>query len=182
MDYKEELKMLKVYNEELDKEYLKRELLDTNFEITKDKITVNSPSTSYCNITRVKNEFTKKELLNLYSSVVKLAKLNKVTVSRKNGYKKFIVEYFEKYENDIVFYNNMFDKIKLKFENIEQRGLHMGTSDDFILDKVTNLKNEYIKMYYGSSVICKMKDIYRVLLQLHDELTQDKVNLIKFAI
>lgn len=174
--------MLKIYDENLDKEYLERELLNTNFEIAKDKITVNSPSTSYCNITRVKNEITKKELLNLYSSIVKLAKLNKVTVSRKNGYKKFIIENFEKYENDIIFYNNMFDSLTIKFREIENRGLHMGTSDDFILDKATDLKNEYIKMYYGSSVICKIKDIYRVLLELHDDLTQDKVSLIKFVI
>jgi hypothetical protein len=174
--------MLKVYNEELDKEYLERELLDTNFEITKDKITVSSPSTSYCNITRVKNEFTNKELLNLYSSVVKLAKLNKVTVSRKNGYKKFITENFEKYENNIVYYNNMFDNLIVQFREIKNRGLHMGTSDDFILDKATDLKNEYIKMYYGSSVICKMRSIYKDLLELHDDLTQVKINLIKFVI
>jgi hypothetical protein len=166
-----------------DEEYLSRELLTgIIFDIKDDFISVSSDHTNYCNLVRIKNNFNLKDILDLYSQVVNLAKSKKVRVSKKNKYKDFIIENWDQYQLELKHYNDLFDEVIKAFKEVETRGLHMGTSDDIILDKAGTIKNQYAKVFYRTSTYSKIKDIYYSLEKLIDNLNSSAYELIQITI
>lgn len=142
-----------------DKEYLSRPLLENvNFDITQDWVIVHSDHTSYSNIQRAK-PLNKDYMLDLYKRVVSEAKSQGVTVSRKNGYKKFIEDNWSDYKEEYRKYNLIFDKVIEDFREVQKRGLHSGTTDDIVLSKALKTRNDYMTLYYRTTLSSKMHDI-----------------------
>lgn len=173
---------MKEFNMELDKEYLKRKIVDINFNITNDYIKIDCSHTLYCNASRIKETFSKTEILEIYNSVYQLAKQKQVKIGRKNGYKKFITENWNEYLQTIEYYNNLFDELVQGFKVIEKRKLHSGTSDDQILNMAQNKRNKYQEIYYRDSVYSKMNDIYRCLNKLLEELQDNNIHFEKIVL
>lgn len=173
---------MKNFNVELDKEYLSRKIVETNFNITNDYIKIDCSHTLYCNASRIKKTFSKTEILETYNNIYQLAKQKQVKIGRKNGYKKFITEYWNKYLQAIEYYNNLFNELVLGFQEVEKRKLHSGTRDDQVLHMVQNIRNKYQEVYYSNSVYSKMNDIYRSLNKLLVELQDDSIHFEKIVL
>jgi hypothetical protein len=163
-------------------EYLKRELIpNVRYVINNDNIKIENDNTSWVNINRIK-PFNKDDILSLYKQVNRLAKEKNVSVSWKNGYRKYITENWEKYQNELNYYNNLFNQTINKYKEVENRGIHCGYSDDKTLDKAGDIKNQYIKVYYGDSVYSHIHDIYNRLNELYEAFTKYNKNYTKIFI
>jgi hypothetical protein len=163
-------------------EYLKRELIaNVEYDINNDSIRIQNDNTDFVHINRVK-PINKNELLLLYRQVNKLAKEKNISISRKNGYKKYITENWIEYENEIKYYNNLFNKAINKYKEVQQRGIHFGCSDDTVLNEAGNIKNQYIKMYYRNSICSHIHDIYNKLNELYEGFTKYNKNYTKIFI
>lgn len=155
----------------IDKEYLSRPLLDVKFRITESEVYVASEHTGYANIRKLER-LLKEDILKLYSEVVKMSKSQGVKLSYKNHYKKNIEEHWEFYREELKYYNEIFDKTREKFLEVQERGLHSGTSDDSVLKEALELRNEFMKCYWRTTHISKMTEIYAKLTLYHKELQQ----------
>lgn len=164
-------------NKELDKEYLSRPVIETTYRITDNEVYVVSEKgcTSYANIHKLER-ILKEDVLNLYSEVIKMAKAKGVKISYKNHYKRKINENWERYRDELIYYNDVFDKTRDKFKEVEKRGLHSGTTDDIVLREALDLRNEYIKCYWRTSTLSLIHGIYNDLQKHHRELQSPYCN------
>ena len=162
-------------------EYLKRELIESvSYKIEKDFIEINSDCTNYITINRIKL-IEKNTLLSMYTKVRKLAKEKNTSIGRR-GYKKYITEHWEKYENEVKYYNNLFDRIVEKSKEVQERGIHYGTSGDEVLNELMELRNKYIEVYYRNTVSDAISEIYHTLKKFYEGYTVLNKNYTKIFI
>lgn len=151
------------FNHELDAEYLNRKIIpDVTYIITDANLNISSPNTSWV---RAKREalLNKELMLDKYTLVYGLAKKYKMRIGRKNGYKKFITDNWERYINEYNYYSRVFDWLITYCNKIMQRGIHYGCSDDQILNIAMAWKECYNEMYHAMSVSSEMNRINEVL-------------------
>jgi hypothetical protein len=152
-----------------DEEYLKGELIqEINYNITNNKIKITSSHTCYCNIEKI-NKLNKKYLLDLYKNVSHLAKSQNISISRKNGYKKYINDNWNTYQEKIDYCNNIFNDAKKAFEEVKKRGLHIPTCNDIVYENASTIRNKYIK-YTQDNTINKIHSINSHLTRLYKDL------------
>ena len=177
------MEMTNNYKSITDDEYLSKKLIeDTIYEIDNNSIKIENNHTCYIRCNRVQNNFTKNEILDLYKKVYQLAKNQNVSIARKNQYKKYIDESWEEYEKELKRYNDLFDNLITICKEVKNRGLHYGTSDDIVLKKASNIKNEYEKVYHGLSINSNIKRIYRSLTELYNDLNNKEVRYTKIVL
>lgn len=158
----------------LDKEYLKRELLDVEYTITNDKIYVRDDVTIYANITRYTNFIDKKELLSKRQQIVKLAKQHGISISYKNKSKKIIEDIYDNYVKDYHKSQQLFDELIDMWKHVrDNRGIHMGTTDDYYLDLIHKKTWELQELFYRKNNISILetinKNINNMLEQIKSE-------------
>lgn len=132
-------------NEKIDKEYLQRDLLENvSYDISENYIKVQSESTMFINLSKYELVNNKQELLNKRAEVIKLAKEKKVSLSYQRKTKKTINELWESYETDKKTSEGLYNEIKTGWINVkEERGIHMGFSDDQYISHLSKLISEY---------------------------------------
>ena len=140
--------------------------IQVDFNINNDQILIKSDSTIFENTKRIK-KLNKQEIINQYNELIQFAKKNKITICKKNKYKKYINDNFDEYIFLIEKYNNMFDQLIIKYKEIEKNGIHYGYCNDNQLNNVFELSNEYKKIFYRSTIYSRMTDIYNLLIQFN---------------
>lgn len=161
----------------LDIYYLNREeIKDIKYNITNQKIEVGSATALYINIKPYK-EINKKELLKKRLEIIRAAKSQGISISYKNKTKNTIIENWNDYKKDIQISQEIYQELKERWTHIrDNRGLHMGTSDDVYLDKTTQLQWDYEKLNNRGKSINKMQNIARDIENLYDEIVINRYN------
>lgn len=154
-------------------EYLSREEIElTSAIVTENKLKVCNDCALYVNLERVE-KIDIKELLKTYSNITKTAKERKIKLSYQNKIKSQLAEmkklgsYEEAYQN----YTNKFNQLVELWDLKLKEGLHMGTSDDVILNNlIFPIQHEIISMFYVGTVLSKVNEIKRKLDDLEADL------------
>lgn len=157
-----------------DMEYLQRPIIeDVEYIITDNKIKIASPHTLYCNVERIERIIPLKELLELYQRIIKKAKEKKFSISYKARIKNTILANYDRYIKEIQESNLLFDKMIEIAKQVEKRKIHYGSVDDEVLNNLSDLKNEYIKIYYRASACSIMEDIKHKLDNIYSNVNSD---------
>jgi uncharacterized membrane-anchored protein YhcB (DUF1043 family) len=152
------------YDEVKDKEYLQKELVpNVQYLINDDIVKVNSDNTNYCYINRPKEFIHGFDIMRLYKDVIKLAKQKNISISYKNKYKKIIEENYEQYTISYNQIQTLFKQIAEDFKEVQKRGIHYGTMDDYALSEAEDKRNKYGEFFYRNTAYSIINDIYRSL-------------------
>lgn len=119
-------------------EYLSREKITLNKNITRKHIKVTSDNTIWIDISAIDLQ-TEKEFLDKVKELRKLAKAKGTKLIGANKLNKFIKENYEEYEKIVNQYSENFDTLRKEWSTYE---LHYGVSDD------TYYKNVLQKAYF----------------------------------
>lgn len=158
-------------NKDLDKEYLHRMLIpDVMFKVTADQIRVYSNDTEWISCRRPQ-KLIQKDLLALYSAVVKKAKQKHIKLTYKYHHKKFILQNWLRYTNEYTYYNDVYALLLSKMEFLQARGIHYGCSDDAYLQECIKLNYKLREMYNATSYTSKMSAIKHELEQTLKDIT-----------
>lgn len=146
-----------------DKEYLSRPKIETTFEITDDYIRIYGHGTSHCNVFRC-NKLVQKEVLGIYTQINRIAKEKKeqgykVTISKKYKYRQALIENWGKYEEEVDYYNKLYEDLKKQARVIEKRGVHECCSDDKELKKLYKIENDMTVLCYRTTTKSKVESI-----------------------
>jgi hypothetical protein len=153
-----------------DREYLSKDLLPgLKFVITKNVVHISSDSTSFLSYTRP-TKLIQQDLLDVYSSVVRTAKLKGCGISYQNKYKKIITENWQVYLEQSNNLDKIFDELVNKAKVIQKRGIHLGCSDDLVLKETTEFAWKLNPYFYTNSAISIMNNIYNELKRLDNQL------------
>lgn len=153
-----------------DKEYLSKDLLPgLKFVINKNVVYITSETTSFITYTRP-IRLLQQDLLEVYSSVVKTAKLKGCGISYQNKYKKFITENWQVYLEQSNELDKIFDELIEKAKKIQKRGIHLGCSDDLVLKETTEFSWKLNPYFYRNSAISIMNSIYNELKRIDNQL------------
>lgn len=169
------------YDKKKDEKYLEGPLLDAKFVITKDLVLIQTENTGFVNCRRV-TPIVQKDFLDMYKNVVKLAKENAVVISRKNQYRKYVVDNWSYYMKCVNEYNQFFDTLRKKAKEVEKRGIHLGSWEDYFLNECINLSYELSSYFWTTSPIIKMQSIYREFEKLESTLKTTPNTLFKIYI
>ena len=140
-----------------DSEYLNRPLIENvEYSIEQDFVHIHSSCTCYIQARRYK------EMVNpmqLYKAVSQTATERKIKKSYKRHFKRFIESEWDNYRNSCIKSSSVFDEIIKCARQIQERGLHMGTSDDLKLAEMATLRERYNTFFHGNQVISQMCSI-----------------------
>lgn len=134
-----------------DEQYLQNEEFDCTYIIENDYFSIRSSGSIWSESRRVKQPIRKSELLALYKEVIALAKSVNCSISYKYKTKKNIMEHYEKALDEVLIANMIYDKMLVVANEIKERGLHYGCSDDIKLDEIHKLSHQYEKIFRDSS-------------------------------
>lgn len=155
----------------MEKDYLLREVLkDCVYEITPKCIYIHTESTTFINVVPLKVK-SQQELLDKYKTILNQHKLNPnlIKIKYTQHIKKQILavwpQYVEEQRRAKQLYAEMYDLSK----QIERRKIHMGFSDDEVLNKLSKVKAEYGRLYWRDTAISKVNALDQALIRyLHD--------------
>ena len=155
-----------------DTEYLSKPLIENvRYNITDNVIEVDTDSTSYCRMKRIRyTNITEQELRKLYNEVVMLARSNKIKISFKKKTKELIYNNIVGYYENVKTANELFEQCKEVFQEVQKRGLHLGTLDDIVLEKGQSIKNKYGELFYYGTPYTTITDIYNGLNELKSKI------------
>lgn len=163
--------------------YLKKELIpDVNYEISENRIHVNSKDTCYCDISKPSILYDQKVIIKLYNDIVRTARKNHIKLSFKNKTKETIMENFSRYIADYNTAQKLFNKCKRYFQSVQKHGLHYGTLDDIILNKAENIRNEYTDLFNRNKPLCFIPEIYSHLLETEQEIEENPEQYTKICL
>lgn len=160
------------------KDYLQRDLISgVTYKISNRHILIQNDNTCWANIS-VPILIDKDYMLDLYKEIRIIAKQNDVKISVSNHYKRKIIERYNEY---VEIFNNsvdLFEKMKDIALQIEERGLHLGVSDDSLMKDFSDLKEKYFQLTVYASIENEayrvITSIYKYLVCLKLELSSDK--------
>lgn len=154
----------------LDKEYLERPLIeDVKYEYSMDRIRVACSHTGFIGYMHL--EFVlQKDILDLYSRIIKKVRNLGIKVKYTNKYKKFIVDNWKNYCLEYDEYNKLYKEILEMLPELKRRGIHKGCSDDMYLNQIYKKGAVLDKYYYRNSLISQVNSIYRELQKIERDL------------
>lgn len=151
--------MLKIENEERDKEYLGRPKIEgAIFKIDKNCVVVTTPQTHYVRDRRVERK-TKEAVLGRYKAVYRAAKKEGINIAYRNHYKRTIDGEWGRYRVEYKEYTELFDKMVEGYKQVEKRGLHIGTVDDEVLGRAVKLTAKVQGYYYRDKAMSIIEEI-----------------------
>lgn len=155
-------------------EYLNNPIIeDAKYYITNDKIEIKNKCTLFCNVERIKDIIPLNELLNMYKSITKEARNRRYSISYKQKIKDKIINEYTNYIQEVQKSNEIFDKMVELAKQIEQRKIRYGCNNDTVLNELTNLRNEYIKIYYRNSSTSLITEIKNKLERIQSDFKQN---------
>ena len=158
-------------------DYLAREpLTEVEFLIEDNHISISSPHTSYVN-QYLNPPVEKQALLDLYAQILAVAKERKVRISYPRHIRKTIRERWQEYADNVEERDAIFQQMIWQARIVEQRGLHMGTSDDDELHNLAQLTWRFQKYGYLSGIIDKFSCIHRDLVHLLEEFSDSSIEV-----
>lgn len=153
----------------LDRRYLRNELLNVCYEITKDYVSIEDSSTQFILCSRC-SKYVQSEILKCYSEIIQLCKQLGVKIKYTQHYKKALQSLWSSYETDFAKAMTVFDKIVEQAYVVQKRGLHYGCSDDLALKKLCNYKEEYYRFFNCNMTCGRVSDICSSIKKLHNSL------------
>lgn len=160
-------------NRELDKEYLARPELNVKFEYNKSWIYIASEHTCYLRFEKMA-KLNQKELLESYSAIIKMCREMGIKIKYGFKYKKFITENWQEYLTQYANYENHFNRLLSMLPELQERGLHQGTSDDMYLKEILEYSEKVNTFYYRNSITYQMRHIYHELGTIENDLIFEK--------
>lgn len=151
----------------MEQDYLLRESLkDCVYEITPKCIYIHTDSTTFINVVPLK-VISQQELLYRYKTILNQHKLNQnlIKIKYTQHIKKQILAVWPQYVEEQRIAKQLYAEMYGLCKQIERRKIHMGFSDDEVLNKLTKVKVEYAKLYWRDSAISKVNDLEQTLIR-----------------
>lgn len=79
-------------------------------------------------------------------------------------------------------YNQLFDTLRKKAKEVEKRGIHLNSCEDFFLDECVSFSNELSSFFWTTSPIIKIQSIYNEFEKLERTLKTTPNTLYKIYI
>jgi hypothetical protein len=166
-------KNIPFYNVKNDRSYLQGELIPLKESIiSEDRICISASHTLYANIHLPKEKAGKEDLNILFKQVKKLAKDQKV---RLNGQKRINdmlknEEVFQLAHNEITDIYKQFQNLRRLYTIILERGLHMGTSEDILMEYTTIHKWKFEESTRQAKKFQLVNDTFKKLEEVKQDL------------
>lgn len=153
-----------------DKEYLQRSLVPgLQFELSDTRIRIVSDNTIFIHYLAV-NKLVQEDVLKEYKELLALCRKYGVKTVYRNNLKKSLLALWGDYVREVDEYNALYKELLKRLERVEQRGIHMGYSDDTVLNDCIKFGNSLNPYLYRSSAISKVSEIYNEILSLKMEI------------
>lgn len=156
-----------------DKEYLARPELDVKFEYNKGYINIASEHTCYIRHSKM-TKVNQKEILEIYSNIIKLCREMGIKIKYSFKYKKFVLDNWKKYVDTYNEYEKKFNYLLTLLPKLEDRGIHQGSSDDAYLNQVMKNAFELDPYFYRDNILFQMNQVYHELGRIENELIYEK--------
>lgn len=156
------------------------ERISIDYNITNDKIRVESSSTTFISITRGKT-IDIVQLDKDIKEIRKICKERKIIFSQKNGLYKFFKDKNNRftYLAEIKKVNKLFDELVQGWNKKVQNGIYPGYSDDEELNNLNKLNWQIDKFYYAGTVISKINALYNAVEGIKADLKREDTTLVK---
>ncbi len=156
------------------------ERISIDYEITNDKIKVESSCTIFINSVRRKI-IDIVQLDKDIKEIRKICKERKIIFSQKNGLYKFFKDKNNKtaYLDETKKVNKLFDELVQGWKEKVQNGIYTGYSDDKELNNLYKLKWQIDKFYYAGTVISKINSLYNAVEGIKCDIKREDTTLKK---
>ena len=156
-------------DKEKDKEYLSRKLLDVKYDITENRINIGTTSTAFI-VHKKAEKLRQEKLLALYSQIVQECRKKKVKIHYTNHYKKKILDDWAYYSEVYKKYCEDYDLIYKIALEVKKRGIHMGFSDDQMIDYANIVNANLDRYFWRNQIMFQMSAIYTEFTMLYSAL------------
>lgn len=149
-----------------DVEYLNRECIpNVKYVLTEEQLRIANENTSFCDVQHA-DCISKDTLIEMYKRLIVLVRHNKdrVKLVYKQHLRKNIDLVYPQYKEEYARCENIYAQALKQARYVKKRGIHYGCSDDLELQKLTNLCNEYNKVYWRTS---NRAELVRIRQKLH---------------
>lgn len=168
-----------MYNAELDKKYLAREVLpDVVYLITDDVVRITTASTQFVYMTKLKPLYTKSEMLDKYKELLDFVRVHKDKFKIKYTLhvKKIIENNYEGYKQLHAQGDKLFKEMLQKAYQVQRRGIHYGCDDDYMLKEIYACKSVFNSIHFRDSAYSKVMETIHYLEKTYKELQYEVHN------
>ncbi len=154
------------------------EKISINYDISNDKIKVESSSTVFINIVRGKAV----DIIQLDKDIKELRKIckeRKIIFSQKNGLYKFFKENKNNYLEDIKRVNKLFDVLVQGWQEKVKKGIYFGYHNDEELNNLDKLKWRIDAFYYAGTTISNINSLNNNVKNIYQDLKRKDVTIEK---
>lgn len=154
-----------------DQEYLNNDIIpDVNFLITDDNIKITSASTLYCNISKITDMITIKDIKQLCLNITKLAKQQNCKVSTKYKKRQSMLNNYELYITELNEVNKAFNKAIPIAQQLQKRQLHYGTTNDIVLNELHSTTKIFQQYYHRDKAYSIVTETFYSLKKLYEDM------------
>ena len=141
-----------------DNEYLARDLVDVNFTITDELIDIKCPGTHFASVRKCK-PIQLTDILEMYSRAITHTKQRGIKVIRNRKLDKQLIGMWDEYRDNCAEMLRLWECLSKQARLVEQRGIHMGYSDDAEYKLLDNIYSQIHKFSYRSTAFSRVNEI-----------------------